>query len=103
MISVLSWIIVQVGIIAHYSGNKPVINHVIFNEVVQCSGGEGPPPTQTTPASTTSHAGEDCNDEYVIDTDGVGMWQGRILLAVPETVSGWEVKIHFNTGISSVE
>ena len=92
----------EIGVLVQYSGNKPLLDNIIFNEMVQCSGGDSTP-TETTPGSTTSSSGDDCNDEYVIDTDGLGVWQGRIFLSVPEAVSGWEIKIHFNTDLTDLE
>ena len=82
----------EIGVIIHFSGAKPSISGLSLNDLSVCSGGSAPTTSSPSPTGGT----EDCDgDDYLVDVDEAGTWQGRILLQVPETVSSWEVKLHF--------
>merc|ERR1719216_233901 len=55
------------------------------------------------PTITSSSPSDDCTDDYAVDVDEEGMWQGRILVTPPETLSDWTVAIQFSADVDSLD
>ena len=93
--------VLEVGLIIHYSGAKPSLTGLTFNDLDLCSGSsgttEGPTPT------TSSSSGSDCSDSYAVDSEEEGEWHGRVLLTPPETLSGWTVTIQFSAEVDALD
>ena len=89
--------IFELGIIVRFSGASPRAVSVQFNENSLCDGGS--------PATTTTEGSQDaCDDDDVeVETIYNNYWQGWIRINVPEDVSSWTVKVHFNSDVDSVE
>ena len=86
----------DLGIIVHFKGASPKIVDIDFNDGPVCAGGG----SDTT---TTEGNGEDCIQNYEVDTQTETQWQGRIVLTIPEDIDGWVLKIHFNTFVDKVD
>ena len=85
----------ELGLIVHFSGVSPNIISIGFNDDSLCHDVEG--------STTTTVLGDDCNDDYVVDTQTETQWQGRVRIVVPEDIHGWELKLHFNTAVDGVD
>ena len=92
--------VLEVGIILHYSGAKPSITGLTFNDLDICSGSSG---TTAAPTPSTSSSSEDCSDSYTVDSEEEGAWQGRVLLTSPETLAGWTVTIQFSAEVDTLD
>ena len=90
----------EVGIILHYSGAKPSLTGLTFNDLALCSDSSG---TTAAPSPSTSSSYEDCSDNYTVDSEEDGVWQGRLLLTSPEALSGWTVTIQFSAEVDSLD
>ena len=87
----------EMGIIVHFSGASPSIISLDFNDFLFCEGGgEG-----TTTTDVTDNVCDD--EEYEVETQAGDHWQGWVRLTVPEDISGWTLKIHFNTEVTGVD
>ena len=84
----------EMGVIVHFSGPSPNIISVDFNEDLLCEGGG---------EVTTASPGDDCGDDYAVDTEAEDHWQGRIIITVPEDVNGWTLQVKFDAAVTSIE
>ena len=72
--------------IAHYSGNKPGIDSIAFNDATLCEQG----------GDSCTDSGS-CAEVLVIENEGAGNWQGVIALSPEEDIiGGWVVTIELN-------
>merc|ERR1719422_2869245 len=88
--------VLEIGIIVHFSNSdSSSIVSVNFNGDSLCDSDEG--------STTSSTSGNDCSNNYVIDTQAEDHWQGRVTLTVPETTNGWIVKLQFDSTVDSID
>ena len=72
--------------IAHYSGKKPGIDSIAFNDATLCEQG----------GDSCTDSGS-CAEVLVIENEGAGNWQGVIALSPEEDIiGGWVVTIELN-------
>ena len=84
--------------IVHYSGAKPAITSVTLNDESLCSEGDGPPGPTTAGPDT-----DDCNDDYTVDSEDEGAWQGSIKLTATEDIHGWTVDVQFDHTVDFID
>ena len=92
--------VLEVGILLHYSGARPSLTGLTFNDLDLCSDSSG---TTTPPTSTTTSSSSDCSDSYSVDSEEEGEWQGRVLLTPPLTLAGWTVRIEFSAELDTLD
>ena len=51
----------------------------------------------------SSSLAQECGEVVVVDSGDSEHWQGRILINVPATVSGWAVKLEFDNVVTSID
>ena len=92
----------ELGIIVRFSGASPRAVSVTFNENSLCDGGSN---TNPSPATSTTEGSQDAcdDDDFEIETIYNNYWQGWIRVNVPEDVTGWTLKVHFNSDVDAVE
>merc|ERR1711892_1348338 len=79
------------AMIVHYSGAKPGIVSLTFNENSLCSGGGGPDPTDP-----------DCSDVVNVDAQDSTSWTGSMVLEPTEAITSWTVELTFDNPVSSL-
>ena len=85
--------------IVHYSGAKPAIISVTLNDESLCSEQTEPPRTSTTADPNPG----DCGDDYTVDSEDDGFWQGSIKLTASQDVHGWTVVVQFDNTVDFID
>ena len=82
---------VTLKFIVDYTGSKPSVLSVQFNEDTLCMGG-----------SSCNNPIHDCSENYIVEDDKPGQWQGLINLSPEEDISAWSLEISFDNTVDII-